>query len=230
MTERNALIFGLQRSATNYIQQLIRQNFKGIHFLNDDYARSLPTHKHFRLYDEKAAISNEKYLNLFHYKDFAAFKTHVTSLCEDEPGTFLVCVKNPFSWYLSYGKHARKNGLSYFRKSTNSHYIIEYNLFYGKWMEFSIQAPSEVLFLKYEDFIQDLPTAINKLALHFQLERSGELTNNPKKVPMNKRFTASKKAFYGKEKFMERISPADREVIMKLLDRDLLDALGYALM
>jgi hypothetical protein len=229
MQERTALIYGLQRSATNYFQQLILKNYGHIRFLNDSYARCLPTHKHFRLYDEKAAICNEKYLNTFLYEDFGAFKSHVASLTGEACGIFLVCVKHPFSWYLSYGRHARKNGLSFFRKSTNSHYIIDYNLFYGKWMEFARQSPSEVMFLKYEDFIRDLPLALDQVEVCFRLEKSRETLENPVRVPMNKRFTHARKDFYNEERFLREIRPADRKVILDLLDGELLGDLGYAL-
>lgn len=153
--ERAALLYGIQRSGTNYVQQIVLKNFQDIRFHNQQNSRCLPTHKHFRLYDEKSIIPDIRFSNAFTYRNFRDFKRHIGKMAGKEISIFFVCIKDPYSWYLSYKKHARKNKYVYLKKSLNSHYLIDYNLFYRKWYDFSVEAPDEVLFLKNEDLIED---------------------------------------------------------------------------
>lgn len=226
-TGSDALIYGMQRTASNYIEQLLVQNFTDLNFCNDSYSRCLPTHKHFRLYDEKAAIPQAKYLNSFTYNDFGDFRNHVEQISKRKIRIFIVTVKDPYSWYVSYQKFARKNGYVFFRKHVNSHFIVDYNLFYRKWFEFSIQAPDEVLFVKYEDILGDLDMSLERIRANFGIEKIRGSIVNPDKVFMSKRFSEERMKFYKQGEYLEMISQQDRDVIGNLLDAELMNFLKY---
>jgi hypothetical protein len=225
--ERSAMLYGIQRSGSNYTQQLLLRNFRNIRFYNRDISRCLPTHKHFRLYNEKAVIPSARYLNAFTYNNFAEFKQHVEQILEKEINAFLVCIKDPYSWYLSYKKHARKNKNTYFKRSPNSHYLIDYSLFYRKWLDFSMEAPAEVVILRYEDLIEDLEDSIKVIGEKFNLERSSHAVVNPTKVAMSKEFTQSRSSFYTEKKYLNLISKQEKSVIKHLLDPVLMSKLNY---
>lgn len=228
--ERAAFLYGIQRSGTNYAQQILLRNFQGIHFLNQQYSRCLPTHKHFRLYDEKSIIPDSRFLNAFTYKDFADFKKHVGTMTGTEISIFIVCMKDPYSWYLSYKKHAKKNKFTYVRRSLNTQYLIDYNLFYRKWYDFSVEAPDEVLLLKYEDLIEDPDETLQRIGDKFKLEKSSNVLVNPEKVPMNRAFTEARSSYYKEKKYLDLISAQEKGIIQHLLDPDLMFAMNYQIL
>jgi hypothetical protein len=225
--EKALLLYGMQRTGSNFTQQVLLQNFQNIRFYNSDCSRCLPTHKHFRLYDEKSIIPDVRYLNSFTYQGFQDFKNHVEQIAGREIGVFIITIKDPYSWYVSYKKHAKKNKYIYVKRSLNSHYIVDYNLFYRKWFEFSLEAPSEVFMVKYEDLIGDLNLSLNRIGDKFNLERSSEVSIQPEKVPMSKKFTSVRVTFYKDKNYLDLISDQEKSVIQHLLDKELLSAFNY---
>ncbi len=222
-----ALLYGMQRTGSNYTEQVLLQNFQNMRFYNNDFARCLPVHKHFRLYDEKAIIPDVRFYNSFSYKGFKDFKEHVQQILGREIKYFIVTIKDPYSWYVSYKKHAKKNKFTYIKNSLNSHYIIDYNLFYRKWFDFSMEAPEEVLMVKYEDLIEDLEASLQRMGDKLKLDRSSEQSVNPAKVFMNKRFSASRANYYKDNKYLDLISERELSVIQHLLDPELLSSMNY---
>ena len=225
--EHAVLMYGMQRSGSNYIQQVLLQNFQNVRFYNNNDFRCLPKHKHFRLYDEKSIIPDARYLNTFTYKGFKDFKEHAERIVGREINMFVVTIKDPYSWYVSFMKHAKKNKYTYFRKSVNSHYILDYNLFYRKWFNFSMEAPGEVWMVKYEDLIEDFDASLQRMGEKLKLERSSEVNINPGKVNMNRKFTAGRAAYYKDNKYLDLISDREKSVIQHLLDQELLSSLNY---
>lgn len=225
--EQATLIYGMQRSGSNYIEQVLLQNFQNIHFHNDTYARSLPTHKHFRLYDLKSAIPDFRFFNSFTYKDFHEFREHVVKITGREINLFIVNIKNPYSWYLSYLKHARGNKFAFSRSALNSHFIIDYNLFYKKWLDFSREAPDKVVMLKYEDFLENFDSSIQSFQDRLGLSRTSDLFINPGKVPMSQKFTSDRASYYKNNKYLDLISDEDKAVMQHLLDEELLSEFNY---
>jgi hypothetical protein len=227
ITEHPALLYGIQRSGSNYIQQLLLRNFENIRFYNQSFSRCLPTHKHFRLYNEKSAIPDARFYNTFFYNSFKDFREHAGQVAEREIKIFFVCIKDPYSWYLSYKKHARKNNLIHFKRSLNSHYLVDYNLFYRKWLDFSIEAPDNVVLIRYEDLIEDLNGSLQRIEEKFGLNRFSGSVDNPTKVHMSREFTRARSAFYREKKYLALISDRDKHVIQHLLDRELVSMLNY---
>ena len=227
--EHAALLYGMQRSGSNYTEQVLLQNFQNIRFYNNNFARCLPVHKHFRLFDEKAVIPDVRFYNSFIYKNFKDFKEHVELILGRPVNLFIVTMKDPYSWYVSYKKHAKKNKFTYIKNSLNSQYIIDYNLFYRKWLDFSVEAPGEVLMVKYEDLIVDLETSLLRMGEKLKLDRSSEQIVNPAKVSMNKRFTTSRANYYKDKLYLDLISEREFSVIQHLLDPELISSMNYQL-
>ena len=225
--EHAALLYGMQRSGSNYTRQLLLDNFQHLRFYNHPFSRCMPTFKHFRLYDEKSAIPDKRFYNSFSYNTFKDFKQHIRQVSGKEIKIYIICIKDPYSWYVSYMKHAKKNKYPYFKRSLNSHFLIDYNLFYGKWLDFSREAPEEVYILRYEDLIHDLEGSLELLGDKFGLQRSTESAVKPAKVPMNRKFTESRAQFYRERKYLDLISEQDKSVIQHLVDQELLSTFNY---
>ena len=85
--------------------------------------------------------------------------------------------------------------MTYLKRSLNSHYLIDYSLFYRKWLDFSIEAPGEVMILRYEDLIEDLEETIKGIGEKFNLDRASHEIVNPAKVPMSKEFTQERSSY-----------------------------------
>jgi len=222
-----AVLYGMQRASTNYTEQLIVKNFKDVKILNSSLARCLPAHRHFRLYDQKFIIPDQQYYNSFTYDDFPSFKAHVNEISEQEVRFFIVTIKDPFSWYLSYYRHAKKNGFPMNRKTFNSHFVIDYNLFYRKWLAFKKQAPAEVLIVKYEDALNDLSLFLKNIAVFFGMDSTPGHIINPKKVGMSKKFSSKKLEYYSQKKYMDMLSSRDKKIIISLIDEEILSLYDY---
>jgi hypothetical protein len=223
----NLLIYGMQRTGSNYLKTLLTDNLKDLEVCNDGYSRCLPTHKHFRLYDEKAMILWEKYYNPYIYPGFGEFGKHVEELLETPVEHFLVSIKDPFSWYLSFIRHARKNRLTFFRKHVNSHFIIDYNLFYQKWYRFALESPDRVWIVRYEDVLDEPSKFVEEAAERFSLPWSPNEFVAPLKVHMSKRFTPGKRRFYQQKRYLDELGARDKAVISALLDKEVFGSLGY---
>lgn len=225
---RKVLYFaGIQRSATNYFEQLVRKNFEGFSDVNDGYARCLPLHKHFRLHDNKFLIPEPKYYNAFYYPDFNTFKDHVEELGGQAVDKFLVTIKNPYSWYLSYDRFARKNNFLHSRKDINSHFIFDYRYYYEKWLAFSKEAPETVKLFRYEDMIRDLNRTMTRVSDFTGLQAVVDEYENVKKVSMSRRFNTSRLSYYQNETYKELISQKDKDIINQILGEDFFHQVNY---
>lgn len=223
------MVYGLQRSATNYLEQLVNRNFK-IEQKNNGFARSLPVHKHFRLYDDMSFAPEPKYLNNFHHPSFASFDEDVKRLTGSEDLAYLVISKEPYSWYLSYYNEAKRNKWPYCVKNgVNSHFMVDYSLFYGKWLGFKDEAPNKVYMLRYEDLLTELEDTLERIRSHFGFEKLHAEYENPSKVPMSKKFTDEKKEYYQKRKYLDRFGEEELWLLRENLDKEVVKKLGYEL-
>ena len=217
-----ALIYGMQRTGTNYLETLIKKNFSTLEFCNIQYTRCLPGHKHFRLYDEKSLVPEPQYINDFRYSSFKEFKQHAEDNVGEKIERFVVVMKNPFSWYLSYLKHAKKNKYNVLKRAFNSHFMVDYNAFYAKWFKFQKEAPKEVIILRYEDTLEDLPRYLKELEQKLNVPKTSADIENPKNVGMSKTFTSDKLNYYKNQEFMKDLKEDEVKVIGQLLCEEIL--------
>ena len=227
---KHLMVYGLQRSGTNYVETLLPHNFRDISLENVAYHRSLPLHKHFRPYDEMYYVPEPKYLNNFSYPHFDDFDAHVKRLTGKEELFYVVVVKEPYSWYISYCKLARKNRWpSYMPKWANQHYMVDYSLFCKKWLDFRRQAPEKVVILRYEDILKDMSGKLEDIRTRFGLEKVHEEYQNFSKVNMSKKFTSTRRNYYLNKEFLDLFSDEELFVITENLEAGVVEELGYEL-
>ena len=159
------LHYGLQRSGTNFLETLLKTNYR-VRFLNIVDDRNSPLHKHCRLYSSREMIPESQYENKIGIETFNQFQ----ELLKVKPDYILIVSKDPYSWYLSYKNWAQKCHWP----NVDHHYIEEYNLFYRLFMNISSQSDT-FIFIKYIDLIRDPSTSLRDLEEKMNLKNSFQL-------------------------------------------------------
>jgi hypothetical protein len=219
---KNILHYGLQRSGTNYLEALLKKNYY-VETAFGDPDRNHPLHKHFRLYDNKAYIPEPKFENDLIFDSFSDYERSLGQTVQIDG--IVIVSKDPYSWFISYLKWAKKNKWP----KVNYHYAEEYNNFYGKWAEFQKNEP-RILFVRYIDLLTDSKKELKKAEETFNLSHRPENTDAKstiKKVPQSRRFTDKKYKFYTEKKYLRKISKAELKRINSILDVQLMAELNY---
>ncbi len=261
MSTRNILHFGLNRSGTNYLKELLNQHFD-LKFMNIEGKRNHPLHKHFRLYDDKSLIGRPNFRNELKFPSFREYEAYASGSSQhhDQQGgtaagqkdagsrlkdlagngpdeivhtgeeamkvVYVIISKDPYSWHLSYTRWGIKN-----KWSPSPHpYILEYNEFYRKWLEFSAET-DRIAFVRYIDLLQAPEEILRQLQKKFQFMEIREI--NPevriRKVPMSRRFSKKRLNYYLEGNYLEEFS---NEALIELnnnLDHEVAKRLGYTI-
>jgi len=220
MTE-NILHYGLNRSGTNYLKELLALYFD-INFINNEDERNNPLHKHFRLYDNKDLIDRENFHNTVFFRNFDDFLKEAAP--DNSVKMIAVISKDPYSWDLSYRSWGKKNNW----EEPAHPPVLEYNEFYRKWYAFS-QESEKIVMIRYMDLLQEPAVTLEYLRKRFNLPLRTELSNIKKirKVPMSHRFTRKRRRYYTKMRYLDDYSPDALNEINQLIDHDLIKKMGY---
>lgn len=221
---KNILHYGLQRSGTNFLETLLKKNFR-IKILNYDKERDQPLQKHFRLYDDKQFMPEPQYDNDLRFENFAGYVAALNTTKKVDG--IVVISKDPYSWLLSYRNWAEKCSWP----SVEHHYIEEYIRFYSKWRQFA-QEDDRIHFVRYIDLLSNPEKELNKIKekLGLNLRLSRKITGKVKgvgKVSQSKGFTQDKLNYYLNKEYLNKFSKEEMELIQSKVEPDLLDFLGY---
>lgn len=177
---------GIQRSGTNFLSVLLRNN--KVHVLNSvDPKRNSPNHKHFRWQDDKSTIlMDARYANSVVVDSI----DQVDKLCGyPEQIVHFVIFKPPHTWLPSIERWAVRCGwiprsAAIFseaddRPLADHHiaYLREWDSYYLKWHSFQKAAPHRVVLLNYEELIGDQEAVLFSLLDHVGLK--------PKRLNLN---------------------------------------------
>lgn len=225
---KNMLIYGLQRSGTNYLESLMKANFD-VEFKIDHYTYSLPIHKHFRPYSKPWFFPHLNLLHDFHYDSFDEFDAHCQRLLGIEDLRYVVVSKEPYSWYLSFNRFARREKIFYFmkKKYLNHLYMIDYTNFFKQWLKFKDERPEKIMLVRYESLLTDFENTMTGLKDHWDLEQISDSLQNLQKVNMSKNFNEEKRQAYIEGKFYEKFSDKELRVLTGHLDPEVMERLGY---
>lgn len=221
MTAKKALHFGLNRSGTNYLKELMLTHFN-IEFLNKEGERDHPLHKHFRLYDNKSLIGRPNFKNDLVFNSFSEYES--MALEGQVIDLYLIISKDPYSWHLSYKSWGKKNNWG----SPPHPYVLEYNEFHRKWLDFSKET-SRIHFVRYIDLLTDKSSVLQVIRDKYDLEIIKEIDTplSIKKVPMSHRFSDKKARYYTEFRYLQDFSKEELNEINRNIDHDLVAALGY---
>ncbi|MEZ5013162.1 MAG: hypothetical protein R2794_02620 [Chitinophagales bacterium] len=213
------LLYGLQRSGTNFFAELMRRNFPGIYFTNSD-DRNTICHKHFRLYDDKTCIPEPQFDNDLHFAHWVDFLQAIPA--ERKPKWIFVVSKEPLSWLTSYRKWAVKNQWP----QSKYDYMREYILFYGKWKEFADASPM-IHFIAYEKLLKDPGLVLEDIARKTGLPKREKIII-PEKVYASKRFSGKKKKAILDGSYLEKYTETELTKYRSLFPEGLLPFMGYS--
>ncbi len=216
---KKILLYGLQRSGTNYLETLINLNYPNCIFLNGEIRNEI-THKHFRLYDNKKNIPEPQFNNTESFSHFTDFENALPQ--NKIPDLYIIVSKDAYNWFNSYVNWSKKNNW----KTPDYHYIEEYNLFYGRWMNFSKET-QKIIFIRYSDLLTEPLEVLNRIGVSINLSPLQKLKTT-KKVYASKRFTGNKKEEFLNKDYLKKISPDDLKSIGSKLDPELIKYLGYS--
>jgi len=220
MKNKGILIYGLQRSGTNFLENLLKKNLRTT-ILNDNSDRSLPDQKHFRLYDQKAIIPRQHYYNDFYFETLLDFEKVLPII----PAGYLVISKDPYSWYLSYKTWADKNNWP----AVDHHYIQEYNFFYEKWLGFS-QSSDRIFFIRYLDLLREPAVELERISSTLKLKKrlvSAFYSDQISRVSHSGIFNADRREYYLKQQYLSDFKPDEIDEINSNLDYSVVSKLGY---
>lgn len=225
---QDMMIYGLERSGTNYLTSILESNFN-VEFHINGATYSLPNHKHFRPYNQPEYFSQLMLVHHFKYDSFLTFDAHVERLTNRTNLKYVVISKNPYSWFTSFNSFARKNKMFFHipRKHLNHRYIIDYNLYFEKWLEFKRECPEKIMIIRYESLLSDFSTTVQGIMNNFSLKQTSNELRNPDKVSMSKKFNAKKRQTYLEGNFHEQFSDDHLLELSDHLDPQVISALGY---
>ncbi|MGB5819501.1 MAG: sulfotransferase domain-containing protein [Saonia sp.] len=222
--KKNLLHYGLQRSGTNYLENLLKKNFQ-VNILNSNEDRAHPLQKHFRLYDEKNLIPEPQYdNNLF----FSHFWEYLESLeIEQRIDGIIIISKDPYSWFLSYMNWRANCDWP----EAEHHYAQEYNLFYKKWLSFSEQ-DDRIHFVRYVDLLSNPSDELKIIKKKYKLSlnlitKLGGVKSSFKKVAHSKSFSNKRVDYYLNKGFLSDYDNDSLEKINKIVEPELLKSMNY---
>lgn len=222
------LHYGLQRSGTNLLETLMNNNYEERFWnppitSNSNESRKSPLQKHFRLYyNGEGFIPHDKYKHNFKIDTFEDWE----KLLQINPDYYLIVSKDPYSWLLSYTSYVRE--VRQWARVSH-HYIMEYNLFYGKWLEFS-QQTSKIIFIRYIDLLKNPAQELEKLEIQIGLTKKNSMPvedNLIEEIPQSKKFSQDRRSYYLDEKYLDNYSQKDLHELNTLIDSKVISGLGY---
>lgn len=220
MTAKRILHYGIQRSGTNFLKEIIQRDYI-VEINNKEFERAHPAHKHFRLYNNKSLIGRPKYVNSLIFPHFDAFEKQLGS--EWQADGYIVVSKDPYSWNISYANWGKKH-----KWTSQSHsYIEEYNEYYSKWLQFAAESEKVVL-IRYIDLLTNTEKILHLLQKKFNLEKKGSnKVGKVKKVAYSPRFTRKKLRYYTNEEYIAAYDADKLRELNKSIDHELMTKLGY---
>jgi hypothetical protein len=157
----------------------------------------------------------------------------------------IICVKHPYSWFLSYENYHRKRcskgrvaGVNALTHGCDigayGEYVNTYNRLYNHWIE---ECPKDGItsIIRYEDLLENPEMTIWLLCSKFNLYTRDKFTkadhyyNNFSLNPTEEDGKFSRTDYYIKKEYMHDLSPQDKDTINSTIDKRLINLLGYQL-
>ena len=148
---------GIQRSGTNFLREIIKNGFC-IDIVNEvDPQRNSLSHKHFRIFDHKASIVMDK--QYYNNHIIESYNDYIQHLNVGSDTKVIVIYKDPVNWLSSIKSWSIKCGWVDNDKEFDSvvwRYLNEYDMYYSKWKELSLESPDVVRLVQYEVLMENL--------------------------------------------------------------------------
>lgn len=163
-------IYGLERTGTNYLEWLLKNNFVGLLVLTNELGwKHGDPEKYFSGLIENGTCYVEKPDVKAHFcgrsfRDPMVVEWTVRLITKSRMFC-VIMVKNPYSWYESFAKYARFP-LQPIRRQE----IRRWTTRNQTWCELHDRNRTRFMVMKYEDLLEDMPSCLLRLQLTFALE------------------------------------------------------------
>jgi len=202
-------VFGVQRTGTTYLRELLKQNF-GCEVLTNELGW-----KHGEICDPKPKLKKEAHK--YSAKRFAQLQ----GIAERDDITAIIIIKNPYSWLQSIERYAARAWPKPF--GSVAEYFSFYNARYAGHLEaISAQKPlwcyKTAFFIRYEDLLTDLWGTlkhVERLSGHHM-----KYCHDVEKVEQSHPLTVEKRKFY--------LAPPHRIDIEAEVDWKVIERYGYS--
>lgn len=164
-------IFGLKRSCTNYIESLLRTNFKEHVLLHGNvmgWKHGKPVkeidwtgHAWVEQYDPNAI---EQYMN-------SVSRKSLQKEFDNDNILYIICIKNPYAWYLSYCKAAN---ITPFPLKPEICYMWNFNL---EWIQ-EYMYHKHYYVIRFEDMLSNYSAVLDDIANKFNLTPKNKVWKN----------------------------------------------------
>ena len=202
------LIYGLQRSGTNFLEEILNKKYN-IQVFNEENRKSI-LHKHFRLYSEKNKIPIPEYINNKYYESFIDLYDTIKKKINDE-FKIIIIKKDIFSWLISIYKWSIK--CNWTIKNRNI-FLNDYYLFYKKWKQYYENNPDKILLITYIDLLNNDKLLIKQIKDFLNIKNVNNI-DIIKKVNCSSIFNSNKKKYYINKEYMKFYSSNDIQYIKK---------------
>lgn len=181
------VIQGIQRSGTNYLNEILKNNnYRVLNYY--DPQRNNPKHKHFRWQSDKNSISmDSRYMN-----NIVVDSISQVNLISgyDEPTKHVVIYRPPEKWLSSIYRWGKSNNWfvnkEEFINSKISLYLNEWDSYYSFWRDMHKKSPSLVSIINYDDLKHDPVKCIKDINKQLNIDIEPLGNNNIKKVRHSK--------------------------------------------
>jgi hypothetical protein len=248
---------GLPRSGTNYIQWLLKENFKDIiviviwkHYPPRDLVNKIewcnvtqdlrPFKKEIIQFGEDVAYIKNNGLppNAFVSEEIMppGIRTRSPAIAEAvkeaivyKTMKFLINVKNPYGWHLSFSKH--------WKKFKYPDHINSWEDFHSGWLDFYKNNSNISLFIKHENMLRDFNKELDIIKNAFGLTPKNEkyinvteLLTTTTDCYKNKKF--ERKCYFMNEEYVGELlkNEAKLEVCRNKLSKELVEYFGYKIL
>ena len=219
-SHKRLVIHGLERSGTGFCSELIIKNVKNAQVYQDA--------KHKPFAEERLTKGPPWFYagsNLIKY---------------------IICVKHPYSWFLSYERYHKKRCTGRIPGQTMltnicppgldnaTCYINTFNSLYSKWLSECSQL-YEYAVVRYEDMLEHPKASLDLLCARLDLDRKSSFTEVNKYINNFSGYEElsdggfSRKDYYLEKKYLHDLSPEKKATIDRLIDKSLVHTLGYSL-
>lgn len=155
---------------------------------------------------------------------------HVLEAIENGTMKFVINIKNPYGWHVSFTKHWAK-------KRFGAHMDHWINV-YSKWAEFEKNYPNSTIFIKHEDALKDHSSVLKEIMEKFNLTPLADTFKRPEMRldtttnEINKKLF-KRKEYFEKEEYKDDLIKNKREALNecnKILPKDLMERFGYEIL
>ena len=174
-------VIGLQRSGTNYLESLMRLNFKENHVVNGS-----------REFSFKHGMPREKYVS--EIGQFDMF--NIDNIQKGKP--YIILIKKKFLvWKDSIDRNPEDLYMKRPKLKTKELSLFHYT-FYDEWERELTNSNVDFITIDYLDLLTDLQGTLERIKIHFELVHEGEYVNTGK-VKMSAPFSEKDRKLYIKK-------------------------------